>query len=170
MARIPYPNLDQLNDKDRQFFSSLPGGLNIFKMLAHAGETGKNFVKLGASVLYQGKLDPLLREMAIIRTGILCGSDYEVHQHWAMARKLGMSDEKIKAVDTGSSSPVFSDLEKLVLRFTEELVQDKKTSDEIFHELLLHLDYATISELTITVGYYTMVSVFLRNFEIEIEK
>ncbi len=168
MSRIPYFDYDALDEKSRQFFDLMPK-LNVFRMMAHAESLRRQFIGLGAAILYNGKLDHALREMAIIRTGILCGSSYEVHQHRAIARKLHMPDEKIEALSVGSSSPLFDDLERLVLRMTEEIFEKRKASDETFNALAARLSHAEMVELTVAIGYYQMVSCFLETFQVDIE-
>jgi len=168
MARIPYIDYSALDEKTRDYFSKLPR-LNLFRMLGHGGRLGLAVVKLGSGILRKGTVSPDLREMAIIRTGILCGSKYEVHQHYKIARLIKMPEEKIEALSAGSGSPVFSDLERLVVRFTEELVSKVRASDDTFDALKEHFTSGQLVELTITVGYYMMMSRFIETFDIDIE-
>jgi 4-carboxymuconolactone decarboxylase len=168
MARIPYYNPDTAEEKVREFFTSLPG-LNIFKMLGNAGQIGRDFVRFGSTILLKGKLDPVLRELAIIRTGLVCGSKYEVHQHRKIARQMRIPEEKIAALEEGSSSPALSEVEKLAVRMAEEIAGNVKASEETFNSLARHLAPDRIAELVIAIGYYMMVSCFLETFEVEIE-
>jgi len=168
MARIPYIDFSALDEKTRDYFDKLPR-LNLFRMLGHGGRLGLAIVKLGSGILGKGSVNPELRELAIIRTGILCGSRYEVHQHHKIARLIHMPEEKIEALSAGSASPIFSDLERLVVRFTEELVSNVKASDDTFNALMKHFTSGQMVELTITVGYYMMMSRFIETFDIDIE-
>jgi alkylhydroperoxidase family enzyme len=92
-----------------------------------------------------------------------------VHQHKRVARKVGLSDAKIAALENDPQSAVFSSLEKLVIRYTDEVVANVKASDALFDELLAQLDHRRMAELTLTIGFYMAVSRFLENFEVEIE-
>src|SRR3546814_6043027 len=58
-----------------------------------------------------------------------------------------MPAEKIAALKDGADSPVFDDLEKLVLRFTDEVVRNVKASDETFRALNAHLSNREMAEL-----------------------
>jgi 4-carboxymuconolactone decarboxylase len=69
----------------------------------------------------------------------------------------------------GSGAAVYTPLERLVLHFTDEVVQKVKASDALFDELLSHLNHRQMAELVLTIGFYMMVSRFLENFEVEIE-
>lgn len=168
MARIPYYNPETSDEDTNNLIKNLPP-LNIFRMLMHAPDAGKDFIRLGGSILLNGRLDPVLREIAIIRTGILCGSGYEVHQHLAIGRRLGMSEVVLAALKEGSASPVFSEQEKLVLRLAEEIVTRVKAADETFFALLKFIGHEKMAELVIAIGYYRMVSSFLETFEVDIE-
>lgn len=171
MARIPYYQPGPEDAEKKALQGQPPSNLNIFRMVTHAPTAiAKQFIGLPASVLMNGKLDPILREMAITRAGILCNSPYEVHQHRKLCKAVGMSAEKIDALDKGSSSPVFSEIEKLVLRFTEEMVLGRKVGDETFNALREYFSDDVLVELAIAAGCYMMISIFLNTFEVDIEE
>ena len=52
-------------------------------------------MELTGAVLYRAKLDPVLRELVILRVGNLCGSSYEVGQHRKIAQAIGLAQAKI---------------------------------------------------------------------------
>jgi alkylhydroperoxidase family enzyme len=108
--------------------------------------------------------------MAITRAGILCNSPYEVHQHRKVCKRVGMLEEKIKALEVGSSSPIFSEIEKLVLLFTEETVLQRKVTDKTFAAISKHFSHEVLVELAIAAGCYMMISIFLNTFEVDIEE
>lgn len=170
MTRIPYYKPAETETDKKQLQGKEPYNLNIFKIVTHAPvPIARQFLGLPAAVLMQGKLDPILREMAITRAGILCNAEYEVYQHRKVSRQVGMPEEKIKALDIGASSPVFNETEKLVLRFTEEMVLQRKVSDETFTAIRRYFSDDLVVELAIAVSCYTMVSIFLNTFEVDIE-
>ena len=79
MARIPYPELEDLSDKVSSRLAQLPP-LNILRMLAHAQANFIPFLSLGASILTEQALDGMLRELAILRVAHLTGAHYEWSQ------------------------------------------------------------------------------------------
>src|SRR5690606_9372075 len=85
--------------------------LNIYRMIAHGGESAVGFFKLGSALLGKSKLDPVLRELVIVRVGILCRAEYEVHQHIRLAKRVGVSDEKIAALYDGPEAAAFTETE-----------------------------------------------------------
>lgn len=170
MARIPYFVPAETETEKIQLQGKEPYNLNIFKMVTHAPVAlARQFIGLPAAVLMKGKLDPVLREMSITRAGILCNSEYEVYQHRKICKNVGMPDEKIKALEVGSASPIFSEIEKLVLRFTEDTVLQHKVSDDTFNALRKYFSDDLMVELAITAGCYMMVSIFLNTLAVDIE-
>ena len=169
MARIPYPDPAKLQPETQETLGKLPP-LNIFRMLAGGEGLLRAFTRMGNYVLYKSKLDPVLREIAIIRTGVLSQASYEVFQHEAIGRQIGMSERLIAAVHRGADDPIFDDLQRMVMAYTDDVVKNVKASDDTFKPLLARLSVQELEELTIAIGYYMMVSRFLETFGIEIEK
>lgn len=169
MARIPYFDPSEATGRAKAVYEKLPK-LNIFRMLGHSGDMIDGFIKLGNEILIHGDLDPVLREIAIVRTGILRGSSYEVYQHEAISRKLGMSEELIQAIHEGPDAKVFDEIQRQVMRFTDDVVKNTRASDETFSPLVEKLGYKQLQELVITIGFYTLVSNFLETFDVDIEQ
>jgi alkylhydroperoxidase family enzyme len=168
MPRIPYFDMEQATPEYRDMLKGRYN-LNLYRMLPHATTIAPGFLRMGGAILRESEIDPQLREIAILRVGFLSKAGYEVHQHKRVARKVGLSDAKIAALENDPQSAVFSPLEKLVIRYTDEVVANVKASDALFDELLAQLDHRRVAELTLTIGFYMAVSRFLENFEVEIE-
>ncbi len=143
--------------------------LNLYRMLPHAGKAGEGFLKLGGALLRDNELDSQLREVAILRVGMLSGASYEVHQHRRVARAVGLSDEKVAALEPGADTSALSAMEVQVLRFTDQLVHHVKAPDAMFEAMQARLTTQALAELVLTIGFYMMVSRFLENFEVDIE-
>lgn len=163
MARLPLFPLEKMPEKTRNMITrgkSELSGLNINKMMAHAENSVRHFMRLGNSILTQSKLDPQIRELAILRVATLCHSRYEWHHHEILARKVGVPREKINAVSQGPDSPVFNDIERVVLKYTDEVTLKVKSSDETFNELAGFFSHRELVELTLTIGFYNLVARF----------
>ena len=83
--------------------------------------------------------------------------------------KLGGALLRDNALEIGADTAALNELELKVLRFTDQLVHHVKAPDEMWNDLLKHLDHRQMAELVLTVGFYMMVSRFLENFEVDIE-
>ena len=168
MARIPYFDMTQASAAYAELLKARHP-LNLYRMLPHAGKAGEGFLALGGALLRDNELDSRLREIAILRVGILSGASYEVHQHKRVARRVGLAEEKIAALEPGADTSALCELELMVLRFTDQLVHHVKAPDDMFNALLARFNHRQMAELVLTIGFYMMVSRFLENFEVDIE-
>jgi 4-carboxymuconolactone decarboxylase len=169
MARVPYPDPAKLAPETREVLGKM-APLNIFRMMAGGEGLLRAFVRMGNYLLMKSKLDPVLREVAIIRAGVLSKAKYEVHQHERIARDLGMSGALIAAVHNGPDDPVLNEMQRLVMRYTDDLVMNVRAGDATFKPLSERLSLQEMQELTVTIGYYMMVSRFLETFDVDIEQ
>ena len=168
MARISYPDPKTLTSETQQILAQMQP-LNIFRMMAGGEGLLRAFSRMGNYLLFRTKLDPVLREIAIIRVGVLSRATYEVHQHEQMGRTLGMSQPLIAAIHAGPDDPAFTPAQALVMRFTNDVVANVRAGDATFKPLLATLSLQEVQELTMTIGYYMMVSRYLETFDIELE-
>lgn len=171
MSRIPYYEVDNATGKHAEFLGKLKPHLNIYRMLANSEYGMKGFIRMGNALLHRCELDPVLRELAIIRVGRLSRAAYEVFQHERIGREVGVADDKIAALrDATVEAAVFSDQEKAVLRFADDVVRNVKASDKNLKAVEAFLSPGALVELTLTIGYYMMVCRFLETTGVDGEE
>ena len=168
MARIPYFDLARAPASYTELLGTRPA-LNLYRMLPHAGKAAEGFLRLGGALLRESELDSRLREIAILRVGLLSGARYEVHQHKKIARKIGLGDAKVAALEPGADVSPLDELELQVLRFTDEVFHHVKAPDAMFDAVRARLTTQALAELVLTIGFYMMVCRFLENFEVDLE-
>jgi alkylhydroperoxidase family enzyme len=171
MSRIPYYEVESATGKHAEFLGKLKPHLNIYRMLANSEYGMKGFVRMGNALLHRCEFDPTLRELAILRVGRLSRAAYEVFQHERIAREIGVAEEKIAALrDATIEAAAFSDHEKAVLRFTDDVVRNVRASDKAMKAVQAFLSPGALVELTLTIGYYMMVCRFLETTGVEGEE
>ena len=166
MARLPYLDVDDLASEDREL---LDRPINLARMLAHSPSGTRVFRHTGAWIRHKSRLDSRLREMAILRIGVITRTDYEYSHHIELGRPFGMSDDDIRAVIAGPDAGELPELERLVLTAVDEVTEGLSISTETFDALRRHLDAELLVELTIIVSYYNAVVRLLRSLEIDVE-
>ena len=171
MARLPYVDPEQASEPARDALSRVPP-LNIFRMLANADSAFRPWLRWGAALLGQLQLDPLLRELAILRVARLTPhAEYEWVQHVPIAEAVGASEEQVAALARDEpEAACFSDQERLVLRFTTEVVQDARASDEALEGLRRTLSPREIVELLMVIGNYMMVARVMATTDMELDE
>jgi alkylhydroperoxidase family enzyme len=170
MARIAYNDMTDLAPELAEELAKRPAA-NIYRMLANGGSAAVGYLKLGGALRFDGALDPMARELVILRTGALCEAAYELDHHEQIARDIGMAEDKIRAaIDAGPDAPVFDAVETALLRFTDENVRDGKASEAAFNALAEHYSPEELIETTILIGFYMLTSRFLQTFDMDLDE
>ncbi len=142
---------------------------NLFKVMGHCPYIGLNFQRLGNAILRGEELSPRLRELAVLRVGNLTQSEYEFTKHTTHGLKAGVTQKQIDDISNWASSPEFGHEERVVLAYTDEVVQSIRVKDETFAKLQGFLSEHEIVELTTVIGFYCMVCRILVALQIELE-
>jgi len=173
MARISYVEKDGAPPEVAETFAKMEARGNyvgnLWKMIAHSSSALIHVIRTGNALLTKTRINPKLREMAILRTAELLGCAYEIRPHTKAALQEGMTDKQLKAIKGWESSNSFSDIERAVLRFTDEVAQVAKVKDETFSNLAKYLDEGMMAELALIVGFYGMLARTLLPFEVDLD-
>jgi alkylhydroperoxidase family enzyme len=168
MARIDYSDPATASDRTRELLGKNRNA-NIFRMMAHSPSYLEQYCRLGGAIRHRGELDPVVRELAITRTGILCEAPYEVVAHKRIGKNVGVTDEQNEALADWESASCFTETQRAALAFTDEIVRLKKPTDATFKAIAAKLTPAALVELQLSVGFYIMTSKFLETFEIDLQ-
>lgn len=169
MARIAYSDMTNVEPElAAEIAKRQPA--NLYRMLANGGSAALGYLKFGTELRHNALLDPLVRELIILRTGSLCEAAYELDHHERIARDMGMEDAKIRAaVDVGPDAPIFNDFEATLLRFVDEVVVDGKASAAAFQALAEHYSPKELIETTMLTSFYMLTSRFLQTFDMDLD-
>jgi alkylhydroperoxidase family enzyme len=116
------------------------------------------------------KLDPVLRELGQTRAGWAAKSQFVFSQHCKSLRGLGVSEERIAAVAHWQAANCFSEVERLVLAYTDYLVYDYgRVPDAVFNALKQHLSDEEMLELTYITSLYLQHAVMSRALRTEFD-
>lgn len=173
MARVPYVQNNEADPKVREMFEKIEASghqvVNLYRVLAHAPEICRGFIRFGNRVLYKGALTPALREIAILLVSERTDANYERTKHRDIAAKAGVRPEQIAEVANWEGSKAFNDQERAVLQYTEEVNRDVRAQEATYAALKQHFNTQAIVELTVTIGFYGAVSRILENLQVELE-
>lgn len=141
--------------------------LNIFGTLAHHPELMRRWLVFGNHVLAKSTLPARERELAILRVGYLCRSEYEWGQHVLIARRCDISDDEIARVAKGPDAPGWSAGDAAVLRAADELHGDQMISDATWRALEKTWSRQQLMDLVFTIGQYHLVAMALNTFGVQ---
>ena len=172
MALIPYADEDPRDPRVRAVVDRLPEPrINLFTMLANAPALIGPTLRLGEAILTKSDLDVTLRELAILHTAKLTGTEYEWVQHEAIARLAEIDEEKIRAVERGDiEGEPFEPRESLALRLVSALVAEGGTPEpSLVEKAEAELGRAELIELMIVAGYYAMLGGLMRAVRLDVD-
>jgi 4-carboxymuconolactone decarboxylase len=145
--------------------------LRLFRTLAVHDELASRMRPLGSGILGHGRVEPREREIVIHRTCARAGAEYEWGVHVpAFGKPLGLSDEQIAATVHGSAEdPAWSERDALLIRLADELHETCRVSDALWAKLAERFSDDQLLELTITAGWYRLISYVINAAGIEQE-
>jgi len=143
--------------------------LNIFRTLANYPKLAKRWMVFANHVLGKNSLPPREREILILRIGWLCRAEYEWAQHVVIGKREGLSDDEIARIGAGPDAAGWSELDRALLRATDELHRDAFVSDATWTLLAKQLNPQQLMDVVFTVGNYNLVSMALNTFGVQLD-
>jgi alkylhydroperoxidase family enzyme len=167
MARFKYLGKEDLLPEHQDLIRDI----NLTRLLVHSPNAARASRNTAMYIRNGSKLDPRLREMAIIQVGYLARSVYEYAHHVQIGLEAGVSAADIRAIaeDTAGKPTALDPLAKAVLKAARELSLDIKLSDATFAELRQHLDNERLIDLFIAISSYCGVVRLLAALQVDLE-
>ncbi len=169
MAKVPYPDIASLEPRV-QMMVAVAAPLNLIKVMAHAQGNVESVLRLSDAVLNRGVLNPVLRQVALIRLCVVMGSDYERTLLESVSVGEGMSQSLIEAAREGSASAKLDEMQRTAARLAEELNQSVRPSAETYDYLAARLSVRELIELVQAIGFYLMQARVIETFGVELEQ
>lgn len=73
--------------------------------------------------LGQTEIEPSLKELIKLKASIINKCAYCIQMHTAQARQQGETEQRLYAIPAWQESPLFTEVERAVLKLTEEVTQ-----------------------------------------------
>mgnify|MGYP001192395615 CR=1 FL=1 len=163
MARVPYVNRDDLDldgqvmyDRIRNDRNSPEVGLQ-FRALMNRPKPASYLTSLGAELRFHSTIPDRVKELVIILVAREWNSDIEWTGHSILAAQAGISDETIEGIRTNNLD-CLTENEKTIASFVQQMLLQKEVSDDVYSAVHSNLGSEGVVDLTLTVCYYTAVS------------
>ena len=168
MARLPYRDKSDLAPEHQDL---LARNINLHRMLVHSPAGARAFSGLGQFIRHGAKVDPRLRELAILQVGWLARSPYEWSHHVKIGFDFGVTEADIHALiaDTAGETTTLDPEARAVLRLAREMTLDIGPRDASFAAVRAILDEERLVELVMTIAFYSAVVRVLATLQIDVE-
>jgi 4-carboxymuconolactone decarboxylase len=136
----------------------LPGNRvpGLFRILAHNPALVKPFHRLASALFLQSGLDPIVRQLVILRTVWLERCDHAWQQHLLVSRDAGVPDDLVEAIGAWGDHEVFTEAQRAALAATDLIVGDPKDRG-LTTTITGSLDAPTIVAIEVLAGLYVMI-------------
>jgi alkylhydroperoxidase family enzyme len=149
----------------------LARNINLYRLLAHSPRAARSLNTLARFIRDGSRLDPRLRQMAILQVGYVTRAAYEYSHHIRISRDFEVSDDDIRAIadETAGRPTALEPLAKAVLRAARDMTRELAVSDETFAVLRQGLDDERLTDLLITIAYYNGLVRLMAAMQIDVE-
>lgn len=141
---------------------------NLTRALLLTKNSAAAHLALGATFTV-GLLSLLDREVVVLRVAKLRDSEFEQMLHYPLARKAGLDDTAIKAIEDGRYDEMPPERAALV-RYVTECMIDHKASRDAFDGLRAHYSQHEIAEVTHLAGHSAMTAMYLASLDIPLDE
>jgi AhpD family alkylhydroperoxidase len=111
------------------------------------------WIELGKTIQTNG-LEPLLRELVMMRASQINGCAFCIHHHVTDARKYGESEDRLHLLSAWRESALYSDRERAALGWTEALtlVSETHAPDDAYEALRRHFSADEQVQVTLLIA------------------
>jgi len=172
MNRILEITPEQLTPEQTTIFDQLVAGrgriLGPYKVWIHSPTIASGMEHIGTFLNKRGSLSPREVEIGILVIARHWNADYVRQAHIREGKRVGLSQEIVDALVSGSDPKLTDPHERCVYEFAAALVADAKLSDARFAEIEKVLGRNGIAEVIVLIGYYTSVALAMKVHEVPI--
>ena len=169
-ARMPQIGPESIDADVQAFFGQWTGGMfkdadknPVLRTFAQHPALANAFSPLNVHLLSANTLPVKLRQIAIMRTAWITKAVYMWSSHLQTSVNCGLSPDMYAPIQRGADDPYFTPFESLVMRATDELVEDRMLSDTSWQALMAVWDNRQMLDFQFTVGCYAMVAGVMRS-------
>jgi len=167
---MPPVRQDELTDAMRAFLQKWAGGIfrgadtnPVLLTFAHHPKLADLFSQFNIHLLSTNTLPVKQRQIAIMRVAWICKATYMWSSHLNTSVRCGLQPDMFGPIQAGADDPYFSEFERVVIRATEELVNDRKISDGNWQALMKEWNNQQMLDFLFTVGAYVTVAGVMRS-------
>jgi alkylhydroperoxidase family enzyme len=122
-----------------------------------------------SALLLRGRLARADTELVILRVAHLRGSQYELQHHRLMGRRRGLDDQTQAKIFAWPQANGLTDRQQALLCATDEFINNRSISTEVWQQLSSHLDRRQLIEFCMLAGQYDGLAATMSALEIPLD-
>jgi 4-carboxymuconolactone decarboxylase len=166
----PLPEQQWTTEHQQRIDKFLPAGTrpgNSFRTLLNVPELIDHTMSFHNYILQDSSLPPRIRELLILRTAWLHGSDVIWRERAPFARKAGLTDAELRKIAQGPTAPGWDPFEANLLRVADQLFRNSFVNDSVFKALAARYDTCPLMDTGMTVSDVAAISILYNNLGVQ---
>lgn len=176
-VRLSVPRLKPLRDQEMNEaqrklldpFKKIGRIPNSLSTMARSPRMMSRWLLFAAYIVRGTALPPRERELLILRTTRLCGSEYEFAQHAMVAETVGISKNEISRIMDQDENG-WNASESVLLRVADELYSSTFISGPTWDALAGYYNEEQIIDTIMIVGQYILLSLFTNALGVPLDR
>jgi alkylhydroperoxidase family enzyme len=175
MARIPYVERETASPETKELYDSFAKQFNlrdvpnVVKMLSNKPKLARRVFPLADYFMHESELDPRLRELAVLTLMDRLNCKYGFVRHITIAEHTGISRAQIDNIAAYATSSLFSDDDKLIIKYAEDLTLKGQVDDDLFRQVKDRIGQQNLVDLTAAVAFWNMMARNLNALQVDLE-
>lgn len=151
-----------------------PGRINVdenyvLNTFVHHPDLARHFLLFNRYLLMSSTLPVRLRQIAIMRVAWIKKARYVWSSHLRTSLRNGLTGEEFEPVKHGESSRYWNNEERIILRATDQAMDNSDVDEATWQALTAFLDQRQIMDFLFTVGAYALLGMVCSSLRIERE-
>lgn len=163
---MPLPEA-QWTDVQRNLAQKYSRSDNGFRTLLNVPQIVDSVMPLTIYLSEESTLTPRHRELLILRTAWLCGSQSLWPVHAARARMAGLTAGEIRRVAEGPDAAGWASSEHTLLQLVDQLYRNSAVIDSTWRQLASTYDMYQLMDAVETVNHFTFLSLMYNSFGVQ---
>jgi 4-carboxymuconolactone decarboxylase len=139
----------------------------VFRTLLHVPEMVDGVMPYTIYLSEESSLTPRHRELLILRTAWLCGSDALWARHAPRAAGAGLSAAEIRRTAEGPDAAGWDPFDATLLRLADQLYRNSSVTDATWQALSAGYDMPHLMDAVETVNHFTVLAMVLNSLGVQ---
>lgn len=175
MPRVAYVEKDAASPEVKRLYETFEtqfgvrGIPNVAKALANSPGLATKVFPLANYFMNQSALDKRVRELAVLMLMKRCDCEYGFVRHIDIAKREGITQQQIDDIGSYRTSQNFSDNDKLILQYAEELTTRASVDDTLYRKVESVVGKDKMVDLTGAIAFWNMMARNLNALQVGLE-
>jgi 4-carboxymuconolactone decarboxylase len=170
MSRMPPLAMDALTPEQKRVYDEIAGRRNTvrgpFPMWLRNPKLAEHANKFGIVLRDHSAIGRRIFELCVITVCRAWSVQYAWSSHAPQAEKAGIAPEIVAAIRDNRLPPFQKDDERIAYEVATEIMKTQALSQPTYDKAVMQFGEQGIVELISTIGYYAMVGIFLKSFDV----